>query len=46
MFMLTAANVRTLIVILSKIISFKLVNEGGQDLTTPMKLHKVQQSPT
>jgi len=42
MFMSNAANVKSLIVILGKIIFFKLVNEGEHDLTTPMKLHKVQ----
>ncbi len=44
--MLTAANVITLIPTLGKTISFSLINKGEQDLTTPMKLHKVQQSPT
>jgi len=44
--MSNAANVKIIIIILGKIISFKLVNEGEHDLTTPMKLHKFQQSPT
>jgi hypothetical protein len=40
--MSTVANVRTLIVTPSKTISFKLVNKKEQDLTTQMKLHKIQ----
>jgi hypothetical protein len=40
------ANVKTLFVTPGKIVSFKLVNKREQNLTTPMKLHKVQQSPT
>lgn len=46
MFMSIVVNVKTLFVIPGKIVSFKLVNEGEQNLTTPMKLHKVQHSPT
>jgi hypothetical protein len=44
--MSTVANVKTLFVTPGKIVSFKLVNEREQNLTTPMKLHKVQHSPT
>jgi hypothetical protein len=40
------ANVKTLFVTPGKIVSFKLVNEREQNLTTSMKLHKVQHSPT
>jgi len=44
--MSTIANFKTLIVIPSKTVSFKLVNEGEQDLTTLMRVHKIQKSPT